>query len=79
MLSLPSPADIPKQVQRRAAGKMGEVVRKAWRPKQISNGDKEGERKLCALLKMTMGRLANQMRHLHITEMTPLPHLLKLH
>lgn len=43
MLSVLSPADISKQVQKRAANKMGEVVRKEWRPKQISNEGKERE------------------------------------
>lgn len=42
---------------------MGEAVRKAWRPTQISN-DKEREWKLCALLKVNGAPLATQMHHL---------------
>lgn len=49
---------------------MGEAVRKAWRPTQISN-NKEGEWKLCASLKVNGAPLATQMHHLYETEMIP--------
>ncbi len=69
----PTLIDTLNQVQGWAAGKMGEAVREAGRPEQMSNGDQEGGQRLHTWLNMNMGPLANQMHHLYATGMTPFP------
>ena len=71
--SRPTLKDTLNQVQRWAAGKMGEAVRGAGRPEQMSNRDQEGGQRLRTWLNMKMGPLANQMHHLYATGVTPFP------